>query len=73
MTTRRPVFTSSRCTTTVLLYCRGGNQREAGGRHPGGAGLVPGPAGEPPDPQERLRHGRQQVQADVEQGAERVQ
>ena len=34
---------------------------------------MPGPAGESPDPQERLRHGRQQVQADAEQGAECVQ
>ena len=52
---------------------RGGNQCQAGRGHAGRAGLVPGPAGEPPDPQERVRHGRQQVQADAEQGAERVQ
>ena len=57
----------------TFLFSRGGDQCQAGRGHPGGAGLVPGPAGESPDTQERLRHGRQQVQADVEQGAECVQ
>ena len=54
-------------------YSRRRTQCPPGGGDLGGAGLVSRPAGVAPDPQECLRHGSQQVQADAEQGAVSVQ
>ena len=54
------------------IVFRGGYQCTSGGWDPGGIGLVSGPTGVHADPQERVRHGSQQVQANAQQGALRL-